>query len=66
MIRKTDLTREEQKKAVAILNGILTESFMESDYDVEIYNFLKEIGELPPDYSPYWMRELEEQEEEEE
>lgn len=41
-------------KAFDLFRGILIESAMESDYDREIYKFLKAHNELPADYVPYW------------
>lgn len=40
--------------AYELLRSILCESGIESDYDTEIYAFLKENNELPEGYEPYW------------
>ncbi len=40
--------------AVELLRAVLTESTMENEFDVDIYDFLRERSALPEGYIPYW------------
>ena len=50
-----DYTPEGQKKkAIALLQNILCNSSIESEFDEEIFEFLDDIGEVPEGWQPYW------------
>ncbi len=46
---------ENYKRAVELLQNVLLESSMENEFDKDIYEFLKEENQLPDGYSPYWV-----------
>lgn len=48
----------QQTEAIEILKSILT-GMEEQEQDVQVYNFLKSINELPEGYVPYWEDEEE-------
>ena len=42
-------------RAIELLKMVLLESSVENEFDADIYEYLKEIDELPEDYVPYWL-----------
>ena len=50
---KTNLQNDNQ--AIKLLRAILCECGNESEYDEQIYDYLKERNKLPENYVPYWM-----------
>lgn len=50
------LEYDPENRAISLLINVLLVSTVESEFDKEIYTFLKNTGKLPLGYKPYWIR----------
>lgn len=56
MLKKSLAEYDPDNRAISLLISVLTESTIDSEFDKKTYEFLKNTGNLPLAYRPYWIR----------